>query len=66
MIYKTEDGYVISSQKVWKPGVYQDRRSATYAFRFDDEVLSELTARINVNERRNITFEDLRENKHKN
>lgn len=39
MIHKVEDGYVISSEGVWRPGCYADERTANYAFRFTDEQL---------------------------
>lgn len=42
MIHQTGGVYVISSRGVWRPGCYEDARTARYAFRFPDEVLQRL------------------------
>lgn len=59
MIHKLEVGYAISSGGSWLPGVYNDKRAANYAFRFDDEDLSKL--QVSVNPHGIITFEMLQE-----
>jgi len=58
MIHKVEDGFVISSHQVWIPGVYDTKRTANYAFRFDDSDLQKLQ---DVKNKTNdvITFKDL-------
>lgn len=57
MIYAVEDGeFVISSYQVWRPGVYESRRAANYAFRFDDRVLQQLQDNVKPAA---ITFEQL-------
>ena len=58
MIYKTENGYVISSGHVWIPGAYDSERAAKYAFRFPDKELQELQNKKNPTL---ITFKDLQE-----
>ncbi len=57
-IYKVDDGYVISSYQVWRPGCYESERAAKYAFRFDDDSLRKLQNKKNP---RCITFEDLQQ-----
>lgn len=43
MTHRNDDGtYSISSRQVWLPGVYEDERTAKYAFRFGDEALQRL------------------------
>ena len=59
MIYKVDGGYVISSRRVWMPGIYECERAAKYASKFSDDVLSELNHRINIKEDRSISFKDL-------
>ena len=39
MIHETEHGFVISSHRVWVPGVYKDKKAARYAFQFTDDQL---------------------------
>ena len=39
--------YGISSHQVWRPGVYESVRAATYAFHFMDEELKDLQASAN-------------------
>ncbi len=56
MIHKVEDGFVISSDEVWRPGCYKDERTAKYAFRFKDEDLQKLQDEITPEV---ITFEML-------
>ena len=42
-IYQTRDGaFVISSHQVWIPGIYEDERTARFAFRFSDDTLQTL------------------------
>lgn len=62
MIYPVDSGFVISSQSVWMPGVYANRRAANYAFRFSDDELQALQDRENAANGGNggvITFEML-------
>jgi hypothetical protein len=33
-IFEVEDGYVISAQQVWSPGIFDSTRAAKYMFRF--------------------------------
>lgn len=47
MIYKVECGYVISSGHRWLPGVFEDEKSARYAFQFPDEILKRLQESVN-------------------
>lgn len=42
MIHRVDEGYVISSRQVWRPGVYDSERTARYAFQFTDEQLTAL------------------------
>ena len=39
-IYKIEEGYVISKNRVWIPGLYESKEAAELAFEFPDEQLS--------------------------
>lgn len=59
MIYRVDDGYVISSRGMWLNGNYDSERAAKYAFRFPDATLSRLEKEINQAQQRSITFEDL-------
>jgi len=61
-IYKTESGYVISSNQIWRPGCYDSEETARLAFTFDDDVLLAMQDRINniKGEDRLITMDDLR------
>jgi hypothetical protein len=54
--------YVISSHGQWLPGLYDSKRSARYAFRFDTALLQELAHRIctKAGEDRAVTMDDLR------
>jgi len=62
-VTKTETGeYVVSSRRVWLPGVYESERAAKYATRFDELTLHGLQKA--ANERGGgtggvITFADL-------
>jgi hypothetical protein len=48
-IHKTDNGtFVISSHHCWLPGIFEDERSARWAFRFPDEVLERLQREANV------------------
>ena len=64
MIRKLEShpGYVISSRGMWLPGIYDSERTARYAFRFSDQELAGVNARVcHVDsENRPITMDDLR------
>jgi len=53
-----EVSFVISAQHCWLPGSYADEKAASFAFRFDDEVLSRLRDVAN-SQGRLITYEDL-------
>lgn len=63
MIHSVEDGFVISSGGSWRTGVYEDERTAKYAFRFTDAELYRLQQAANA---RNggrggiITYDDLK------
>lgn len=61
MIYKTDNGYVISSGGLWLSGVYDTKQAARYAFQFSDDVLFKLCEQINKIEKRNITTDDLKQ-----
>ena len=51
MIHQTHDKlYVISSHRVWMPGVYDTIKTARYAFQFCDEVLQALQSEANERE----------------
>lgn len=60
MIYKTDDVYVISSRHQWLPGNYDTERTARWAFQFPEAVLYDLQTRVNQDEQRPITRDDLR------
>ena len=65
MIYEQKDGScVISANRTWLAGSYEDRRAATFAFRLDDEARSELRDNANI-EGRNITWQDIRDYRNK-
>lgn len=57
-VHKSGECFVISSCKVWRPGCYENERTANYAFRFSDGALTEL--QDNINPGGIITFEMLR------
>ena len=57
-VYKVENEFVISSNRVWKPGVFATKKAANYAFRFSDE-------QINSFGNKTITYQDLKELKDK-
>lgn len=59
MIQEVDGMFVISSHRVWLPGVYDSRRAARYAFRFKDSDLDALQQSVNPNGV--ITFEMLRQ-----
>lgn len=60
MIRRTEAGdYVISSRGRWLPGVYEDERTARWAFHFSDADLQRLQNRAGMRAVRVITHEDL-------
>ena len=46
-IYKVNDGYCISFGGTWLPGVYDNSRTARWAFKFPDEALSKLQEEAN-------------------
>ena len=65
MIHENSYGsFIISSYQICRPGVYENRRTANYAFRFSDETLQALqdsvNTRLDENER-TITYEMLKE-----
>lgn len=41
------DGYSISSNQAWRPGVFDSERTARYAFHFYDEDLTALQQSVN-------------------
>lgn len=47
MIHKVGDHFCIASRQMWRPGVYDSERTARWAFRFKDEVLSRLQDEAN-------------------
>jgi hypothetical protein len=47
-IHAIEGGYVISSHRVWLPGVYEDERTARYAFRLPVAALQRLQDAANA------------------
>lgn len=59
-IHKYEGNFVIASQGVWLPGVYESTEAANYAFQFPDEVLSALQNSANDRGDRTITMDDLK------
>lgn len=46
-ITKVNGGYVASSRGVWIPGVFEDERTARFAFRLPDAVLHQLQQEAN-------------------
>jgi hypothetical protein len=60
---KDENGYTISSNQCWLPGIYDSQSTARYAFQFSDEILTQLRNKINRKKKRSITLEDLRKSK---
>lgn len=66
MIYKHKDGkYTASSNRCYIPGIYDDERTAKYAFRFSNEQLEVLQDEKNKTDGL-ITFKDLQELTNKN
>ena len=60
MIHEVEENeYCISSNQMWLPGVYDSKKAANYAFRFNYSDLKNLQDEKNKTTRL-ITFEDLR------
>jgi len=47
-IKQVDGGFVISSGGTWLPGVYEDERTARYAFRLPAEVLQRLQDEANA------------------
>lgn len=48
MIHKINNSeFVISSYGVWRPGVYDSKKTANYAFRFTDDELFILNGEVN-------------------
>jgi hypothetical protein len=47
-IHVVKGGYVISSHRVWLPGIYEDERTARYAFRLPDDALQRLQDAANA------------------
>jgi hypothetical protein len=53
------NGYVISSRHCWLPGVYENERTARWAFRFSDIDLQRLQDEANKRAKRVITRADM-------
>lgn len=48
-IHRTSEGqFVAASRGVWIPGVFEDERTARFAFRLPDAVLSRLQGEANI------------------
>ena len=60
MIHQVKDSYVISSHGSWLPGAYATEAAARWALQFPDATLAELRDRVNVEEKRDITTDDLK------
>lgn len=46
-VHRCDNGaWVIASGGCWLPGVYEDEKTARYAFQFKDEVLAALMAKV--------------------
>ena len=58
-IYKVDNEFVISSNKVWRPGVFNSKKAAHYARLFTDEQLSFFGVKT-------ISFQDLEKVKNGN
>lgn len=59
MIKKLDTGeYVASSHNVWIPGVFEDERTAKYAFKFKNRDLQKLQNKKNLTDKV-IRFKDL-------
>lgn len=59
-IHKVEDGFVIASGGMWLPGLYEDERTARFAFRCTNEQLVQLRdAAIKNNKNAAITWGDI-------
>ena len=56
-VFELPDGYVISSRRRWRPGVYADRKAATYALQFTDDEINSIWLQSN---RGPITTDELR------
>lgn len=56
MIHKIENVFLISTNNTWKPGVFDSRKTANYAFRFSDEDLQKIQNSHDL-----ITYEILKE-----
>ncbi len=64
-IYKTDSGdFAISANQCWRPGSYEDERTAKYAFRFSDADLKELQSSVNPGG--TITFKMLQDKAQRN
>jgi hypothetical protein len=59
-VYEVNGTFMISSDDAWLPGNYDTQRTARWAFRFPDAVLTDLEERANGGEQRPITSADLR------
>lgn len=46
-IHKVDRVFVISSYDTWRPGCYENERTAKYAFKFCDQDLSDLQNSVN-------------------
>ena len=47
-IHEVNGKFVALSRGVWIPGVFEDKRTARFAFRLPDEVLTQLQQEANV------------------
>lgn len=61
MIHEHEGRFSISSHQVWRPGCYESKAAANYAFRFADEVLAELQREAIAKTDGIIRYSDLQE-----
>lgn len=60
MIHRKEDGTcTASSNGVWLPGIFEDERTARWAFRFADTDLHVLQVEANKRTKRVVTHADL-------
>lgn len=57
---KEHDSWVISSGGSWLPGSFETKGAGHLAFRLNDSSLSMLNKKINIEEKRNITIDDVR------
>lgn len=64
MIYECDDGaFVISAYQCWIPGAFATKRAAKFAFRLSPDQQQDLCDRVNKDEDRLITWDDVKEAK---